>query len=142
MPQFLNPVVGFFEQGGGFECLETQFMGIPGVGEITALSFKAAVDDPARFKRSRTVGAHFGLTPRRFQSGEKDNPGESPTPATPTCAPPSHPIVGMTKLESACSSSLSGQRPVTVLTLVQNFTPSMPCWLVSPKAERFQPPKV
>ena len=53
----------------------TRFMGIPGVGEITAMSFKAAVDDPARFKSSRTVGAHFGLTPRRFQSGEKDNPG-------------------------------------------------------------------
>ncbi|WP_158918714.1 IS110 family transposase [Caulobacter sp. S45] len=52
-----------------------RFMGVPGVGEITALSFKAAVDDPARFKTSRTVGAHFGLTPRRFQSGEKDNPG-------------------------------------------------------------------
>lgn len=53
----------------------TRFMRVPGVGEITALSFKAAVDDPARFKSSRTVGAHFGLTPRRFQSGEKDNPG-------------------------------------------------------------------
>ncbi len=52
-----------------------RFMGIPGVGEITALSFKAAVDDPARFKSSRTVRAHFGLTPRRFQSGERDNPG-------------------------------------------------------------------
>lgn len=57
------------------DALCTRFMGIPGVGEITALSFKAAVDDPARFKSSRTVGAHFGLTPRRFQSGEKDNPG-------------------------------------------------------------------
>ena len=52
-----------------------RFMTVPGVGEITALSFKAAVDDPARFKNSRTVGAHFGLTPRRFQSGETDNPG-------------------------------------------------------------------
>ncbi|UOK73419.1 IS110 family transposase [Ancylobacter polymorphus] len=52
-----------------------RFMIVPGVGEITALSFKAAVDDPARFKSSRTVGAHFGLTPRRFQSGETDNPG-------------------------------------------------------------------
>jgi transposase len=38
-------------------------------------SFKAAVDDPSRFKSSRTVAAHFGLTPRRFQSGELDNPG-------------------------------------------------------------------
>jgi transposase len=52
-----------------------RFMSVPGVGEIAALSFKAAVDDPARFKRSRTVGAHFGLTPRRFQSGETDNTG-------------------------------------------------------------------
>ena len=57
------------------DALCTRFMGIPGVGEITALSFKAAVDDPTRFKSSRTVGAHFGLSPRRFQSGEKDNPG-------------------------------------------------------------------
>lgn len=48
---------------------------VPGVGPIAALRFKAAVDDPARFKRSRTVAAHFGLTPRRYQSGEQDNPG-------------------------------------------------------------------
>tara|TARA_R100001369_G_scaffold30225_2_gene53841 strand:- start:781 stop:1215 length:435 start_codon:yes stop_codon:yes gene_type:complete len=51
-------------------------MTIPGVGPIATLTFKAAVDDPSRFKRSRTVGAHFGLTPRRFQSGEHDNPGK------------------------------------------------------------------
>ncbi|WIY24354.1 IS110 family RNA-guided transposase [Parasedimentitalea psychrophila] len=54
-------------------CL--RLMTVPGVGPITALTFKAAVDDPTRFKRSRTVGAHFGLTPRRYQSGEHDNPG-------------------------------------------------------------------
>ena len=54
-------------------CL--RMMGVPGVGPITALTFKAAVDDPKRFKTSRTVGAHFGLTPRRYQSGETDNPG-------------------------------------------------------------------
>lgn len=47
-----------------------RLMTAPGVGFITALTFRAAVDDPARFKRSRTVAAHFGLTPRRFQSGE------------------------------------------------------------------------
>lgn len=52
-----------------------RMMTVPGVGPITALTFKAAVDDPARFKRSRTVAAHFGLTPRRHQSGEHDNPG-------------------------------------------------------------------
>ena len=50
-------------------------MSVPGVGPVTALSFKAGVDDPCRFKSSRTVAAHFGLTPRRFQSGESDNPG-------------------------------------------------------------------
>jgi len=50
-------------------------MSVPGVGAVTALTFKAAVDDPQRFKRSRTVAAHFGLTPRRYQSGETDNPG-------------------------------------------------------------------
>ncbi len=52
-----------------------RLMSTPGVGFVTALTFKAAVDDPHRFKRSRTVAAHFGLTPRRFQSGEVDNSG-------------------------------------------------------------------
>ena len=52
-----------------------KLMTTPGVGFVTALTFKAAVDDPARFKRSRTVAAHFGLTPRRFQSGELDIDG-------------------------------------------------------------------
>lgn len=52
-----------------------RMMTVPGVGPIAALTFKAAVDDPNRFKRSRTVAAHFGLTPRRYQSGEHDNPG-------------------------------------------------------------------
>ncbi len=52
-----------------------RMMTVAGVGPIASLTFKAAVDDPARFKRSRTVGAHFGLTLRRYQSGEHDNPG-------------------------------------------------------------------
>lgn len=50
-------------------------MTAPGVGPVTALAFTAANDDPARFTSSRLVGSHFGLTPRRFQSGEMDNPG-------------------------------------------------------------------
>ena len=50
-------------------------MTAPGVGPITALTYKAGVDDPSRFKRSRTVAAHFGLTPRRQQSGEMDIEG-------------------------------------------------------------------
>lgn len=47
-------------------------MSIPGVGVQTSAAFAAAVDDAARFKRSRTVGAYFGLVPRRHQSGELD----------------------------------------------------------------------
>ena len=50
-------------------------MTAPGVGYITALTFKAGVDDPLRFDKSRTVAAHFGLTPRRSQSGEMDIEG-------------------------------------------------------------------
>lgn len=52
-----------------------RFMAIPGVGPIAALTFKAAVDDLGRITSSRTVAAHFGLTPRRYQSGEMDSPG-------------------------------------------------------------------
>jgi len=47
-------------------------MTVPGIGPITALAFHSAVDDPTRFRRSRSVGAYFGLTPRRFASGELD----------------------------------------------------------------------
>jgi transposase len=52
-----------------------RMMTVPGVGAIVAMTFKAAVDDPGRFKRSRDVGAHFGLTPKRYQSGEVDRSG-------------------------------------------------------------------
>lgn len=48
---------------------------IPGVGQLTALAFTAAVDDPARFRRSRDLGAYLGLVPRRYQSGEIDYVG-------------------------------------------------------------------
>jgi transposase len=49
-----------------------RFMTAPGVGPITALAFKATIDDPARFARSRSVGAYVGLTSRRHASGEID----------------------------------------------------------------------
>jgi transposase len=52
-----------------------RLMSVPGVGPVTSLTFKLGVDDPGRFRSSRTVAAHFGLTPRRYQSGETDNPG-------------------------------------------------------------------
>ena len=49
-----------------------RFMTVPGVGPVTALAFKATIDDPARFARSRSVGAYVGLTSRRHASGEVD----------------------------------------------------------------------
>lgn len=51
------------------------FMSIPGVGPLTSLAFKATIDDPQRFKASKTVPAHLGLTPRIYQSGEIDRSG-------------------------------------------------------------------
>jgi transposase len=42
----------------------------PGVGPVTAMTFKAEIDDPTRFKKSRSVGAYFGMTPRQYSSGE------------------------------------------------------------------------
>lgn len=48
---------------------------VPCVGPITALAFTAAIEDPRRFPRSRDVGAYLGLTPKRWQSGERDITG-------------------------------------------------------------------
>jgi len=45
-------------------------MTVPGVGPMTALAFVTAIDEPGRFRRSSSVGAYLGLTPRRYQSGE------------------------------------------------------------------------
>ena len=47
-------------------------MSVPGVGRLTALSFVATIEDPFRFSSNRDVGAYLGLTPRRYQSGERD----------------------------------------------------------------------
>jgi transposase len=49
-----------------------RLMTVPGIGPMNALAFCAAIDNPTRFKRSRSVGAYFGLTPRRYASGEVD----------------------------------------------------------------------
>ncbi len=53
----------------------SRLMTIPGVGQLTALAFVAAIDDPSRIRRSRDVGAYLGLVPRRYQSGEVDYVG-------------------------------------------------------------------
>ena len=50
-------------------------MTTPGVGPIVSLTYAAAIDDPARFKNSKTVGSHFGITPKKYQSGETDITG-------------------------------------------------------------------
>ena len=50
-------------------------MSTPGVGVLVALTYVAAIDDPGRFKSSKATGAHFGLTPKKHQSGETDVTG-------------------------------------------------------------------
>ena len=50
-------------------------MSIPGVGVVTATAFATAVEDPANFRTSRSVGAWLGLTTRRYQSGQVDYNG-------------------------------------------------------------------
>jgi transposase len=50
-------------------------MSAPGVGPMVSLTYVSGIDDPARFKSSKAVGAHFGITPKRHQSGEKDVTG-------------------------------------------------------------------
>jgi transposase len=54
-------------------CLK--LMTVPGVGPLVAVTFKSAVDDPSRIAKSKAVGALFGLTPKKYQSGEKDVTG-------------------------------------------------------------------
>ena len=52
-----------------------RLMTAPGVGAIVALTYVSAIDDPGRFRSSKAVGAHFGLTPKKYQSGETDVTG-------------------------------------------------------------------
>jgi transposase len=50
-------------------------MSAPGVGVVISLTYVSAIDDPARFKSSKNVGAHYGMTPKKYQSGETDYTG-------------------------------------------------------------------
>lgn len=52
-----------------------RLMTAPGVGPVVAFTYRACVDNPARFSRSKCVGAHYGLTPRLYQSGETSRIG-------------------------------------------------------------------
>lgn len=51
-------------------------MTVPGIGTLSSLAYVSTIEDPRRFSRSRAVGAHLGLTPRRYQSGEIDRSGQ------------------------------------------------------------------
>lgn len=62
--------------GDARQCESCQLlMSIPGVGVVTASAFVTAVEDPANFRTSRSVGAWLGLTTRRYQSGQVDYNG-------------------------------------------------------------------
>lgn len=52
-----------------------RFMTVPGVGPLTVLAFKTTIDNPGRFRKSRHVGVHLGLTPGKYASGEVDYNG-------------------------------------------------------------------
>src|SRR6187397_2420788 len=52
-----------------------RLMTVPGVGPVVALTYRATVDVPARFRNSKAVGAVFGLTPSKYQSGEINRTG-------------------------------------------------------------------
>ena len=52
-----------------------RLMTVPGIGVVTALTFRHTIDDPSRFRSATSVGAYLGLTPRRKQSGELDLSG-------------------------------------------------------------------
>jgi transposase len=50
-------------------------MTVPSVGPLVAITYKSAMDDPNRIAKSKAAGALFGLTPKKYQSGEKDTTG-------------------------------------------------------------------
>jgi transposase len=62
-------------------------MSIPAVGVIVALAYGAVIDNPERFRRSSTVGAYLGVTPRRYQSGDVDCAGRISKCGDGFCAP-------------------------------------------------------
>jgi transposase len=69
---------GFEKQVRGMARTDAKarlLMTMPAIGPIVALLYPSAIDDPARFRSSKAAGAHFGLTPRKHQSGETDVSG-------------------------------------------------------------------
>lgn len=58
------------------DVVARRLMTVPGIGPLVSLAFMSTVDDPTRFSSSADVGAYFGLTPKRWQSGEVDFQGK------------------------------------------------------------------
>ena len=52
-----------------------RLMTVPGVGPLVAMTYKSAIEDPSHITKSKAAGALFGLTPKKYQSGEKDITG-------------------------------------------------------------------
>ena len=57
-----------------------RLMTVPGVGPVVSLTYRATVDVPARFRKSKAVGAVFGLTCAKYQSGEVEWSGRISPP--------------------------------------------------------------
>jgi transposase len=62
-----------------------RLMTVPGVGPLVAMTDKSAIDDPSRITKSKAAGALFGLTPKKYQSGERTLMAGSSGPATRWC---------------------------------------------------------
>jgi transposase len=94
-----------------------RLMTVPGVGALVAITFTSAVDDPGRFTRSRTVGAHFGLTPKKYQSGETDVTG------------------GISKVGDAMVRSVLYEAANVMLTRAGRFS-TLKCWAMAVAGRR------
>jgi len=86
MEQQIRDLDGKVHKLARYDAEVRRFMTVPGVGPITALCFKATIDDPTRFKRSRSVGAYVGLTSRRHASERSIGRAESQSVETPCSA--------------------------------------------------------
>lgn len=75
LQQKLAGLVKRVRQLAGDDPVCRRLMTMPGIGAVLALTFRSAVDDPARFQSSKRVGPWVGLTPSRNQSGERDVSG-------------------------------------------------------------------
>jgi transposase len=86
-----------------------RLMSTPGVGALVALTYRSAVDDPTRFGKSSTVGAYFGLTPKKYRSGETDRDG------------------GVSKVGDALVRTALFEAAHVMLTRAMRFS-SLKCW--------------